>query len=374
MLEAVWEFLDNGSHALLCDNGCSKDTYPSFFQQYHAQALYCTMATVGVGFLERKKQYKGAIHRLKQLLAGIYCPERRGYWWIRLSIDLEHVGKPMDALEMSESGLADPAIHEDERLALQRRILRLGKPPRRVTMPSWADEAKREPTIVEIEGRPLENQRGEKSRFYGYDGTMCTVEQLALQYYASSNGGEYEGIHSEGGIWSTMFGLCMWPALFADCPNAFRTPFQTAPLDLGFPEFYKNRKGLVDNLIGKIRGGLAPEMMEETWNAHCGKLCRGISWNAWSLDQIKTIATCIGPSGMACVCTLFCQDYTSWRGGMPDLLVWNATRMDAKLVEVKGPRDSLSDKQRVWIAHLEDSNIPVEVLRVKLPKTRKRKT
>lgn len=39
-------------------------------------------------------------------------------------------------------------------------------------------------------------------------------------------------------------------------------------------------------------------------------------------------------------------------GGMPDLLLWHAGQRAAKLSEVKGPRDRLSDQQRAWMAAL----------------------
>lgn len=67
---------------------------------------------------------------------------------------------------------------------------------------------------------------GKKSRFYGEDGEQCGVEQLALQYYASSEGGEWHGVHSESGIWLTIFGLLMWDVIFTDVPDVFRTRFQ----------------------------------------------------------------------------------------------------------------------------------------------------
>lgn len=37
---------------------------------------------------------------------------------------------------------------------------------------------------------------------------------------------------------------------------------------------------------------------------------------------------------------------------MPDLLLWHAGQRAAKLSEVKGPRDRLSDQQRAWMAAL----------------------
>lgn len=66
---------------------------------------------------------------------------------------------------------------------------------------------------------------GAKNIFYGYDGDLCGVEQLALQYYAG-DGGNWQGIHSESGIWMTIFGLLMWDIIFSDVPNVFRSKFQ----------------------------------------------------------------------------------------------------------------------------------------------------
>jgi hypothetical protein len=66
---------------------------------------------------------------------------------------------------------------------------------------------------------------GMKNRFYGEDGEQCGVEQLALQYYAGEGGG-WQGVHTESGIWLTIFGLLMWDIIFSDVPNVFRTRFQ----------------------------------------------------------------------------------------------------------------------------------------------------
>jgi hypothetical protein len=40
-------------------------------------------------------------------------------------------------------------------------------------------------------------------------------------------------------VWATLWGLLMWNALFADVADSLRTPFQTSPLDLSTPSFYK---------------------------------------------------------------------------------------------------------------------------------------
>jgi Fanconi-associated nuclease 1 len=54
-------------------------------------------------------------------------------------------------------------------------------------------------------------------RFYSLDGSSSTtvsVEELALQHYASDAGGGWCGLHSEGGVWATLFGLLLWDVLF----------------------------------------------------------------------------------------------------------------------------------------------------------------
>lgn len=57
-------------------------------------------------------------------------------------------------------------------------------------------------------------------------------------------------------------------------------------------------------------------------------------------------------------------------GGMPDLLLWDPKRKDAKLSEVKGPRDTLSMQQRAWLNALTAAGIQTEVLKVVEPGTK----
>ena len=51
-------------------------------------------------------------------------------------------------MQMAEAALADEWVINGDRVALQRRVLRLGKPPRRWKRPSWAAVALREPLEV----------------------------------------------------------------------------------------------------------------------------------------------------------------------------------------------------------------------------------
>ncbi len=46
---------------------------------------------------------------------------------------------------------------------------------------------------VRIEGQPLNSVLGIKSRFVGNGGDECSVEELALQYYAAEASGSWTG-------------------------------------------------------------------------------------------------------------------------------------------------------------------------------------
>ena len=62
--------------------------------------------------------------------------------------------------QLAEAALADEWVKTGDRMALQRRVLRLGKPPRRWRRPPWAATALWEPPQVTIVAKPLANVIG----------------------------------------------------------------------------------------------------------------------------------------------------------------------------------------------------------------------
>lgn len=87
---------------------------------------------------------------LKDLLSRFTCDGRRGYWTLRLSVDLEHKGHIDDSLLVAEEGVLDPWVRAGSKMALQRRVVRLGKPPRRWKTPSFAESINKK--INEVSG------------------------------------------------------------------------------------------------------------------------------------------------------------------------------------------------------------------------------
>ncbi|CAL5391872.1 unnamed protein product [Camellia sinensis] len=112
------------------------------FSCFSALWVYSKVVLLGVSFLECERRYNDAINLLKQLLINFMSYGRRGYWTLRLSIDLEHLGCLNESLSVAEDGLLDPWVRAGSRTALQRRVLRLGKPPRGETieLKDWDEE------------------------------------------------------------------------------------------------------------------------------------------------------------------------------------------------------------------------------------------
>lgn len=152
--------------------------------------------------------------------------------------------------------------------------------------------------------------------------------------------------------------------------------------------------------LSSLHGAAVAEEVLTAWALHRGTRCRGIHWDKWEergVEHLAELAGCLGGAAVAAVCEAFCEDYAGWRGGMPDLVVWqrrepppeeepfegasgacNAPEEEslegasggtetfhpygeARLVEVKSPNDKLSEQQRAWIERLSTRGVLVEV-------------
>ena len=59
---------------------------------------------------------------------------------------------------------------------------------------------------------------------------------------------------------------------------AWRSAFQTCPLDLSTPGFYTDRQAVIEARLGKVEAGAAPALLREAWVAHHGVMCVGVNW------------------------------------------------------------------------------------------------
>lgn len=131
-----------------------------------------------------------------------------------------------------------------------------------------------------------------------------------------------------------------------------------------------------------------------------------LSSKAVALEELVGLCHGLGSYAVAGMCRLYAESYDTWAGGLPDLLVWRrhqlpridfqtptdginrtvghvgnlpisihssadsvenhvgSARWEVRLVEVKGPGDSLSHRQRAWIDRLVGWGVSVCVCHV----------
>jgi Fanconi-associated nuclease 1 len=93
----------------------------------------------GTALLEKQKKYAEAAACLRLLLSTPFCPGKRGHWWNRLSLNVEHMGHKKHSLILAETALSrdNHSLLLCDQLILQKRVLKLAKPPLRWTRPSF---------------------------------------------------------------------------------------------------------------------------------------------------------------------------------------------------------------------------------------------
>ncbi|RKP26820.1 hypothetical protein SYNPS1DRAFT_21491 [Syncephalis pseudoplumigaleata] len=247
----------------------------------------------------------------------------RGGWYERLALVQERYLKDKPkALAVCIEGLEDPHVWMAAQQSLQQRTTKL---QRDLGVPSSERrcfkhlEAGPIPQLV-IEGvRAGQGALGSKAKYTLADASEGTVEELALEHYASLG---YQGVHSETSLLTTLFALLFWDVLFAEHEGVFETPEQSAPLDLATDAFYLGGQAsdASDASDGAAQSAqpyyLAQlERIDDRERPHL-TLCRGVSWD-YTKDVLMNVAR-------------------------------DAERT-CKFVEVKGPGDRLSETQKACI-------------------------
>lgn len=128
--------------------------------------------------------------------------------------------------------------------------------------------------------------------------------------------------------------------------------FQSGPLDLGYPEFYLNRKRAIDQHLATLESITSDEMVsiaKKNYVLHSGRVNPLFSWEVLSVDEVTSLVACIPVTVIVAICRQLLVDFRFYRSGFPDIILWNEKTRRWKVVEVKGPGDILSTKQRYWM-------------------------
>ncbi|XP_044008238.1 fanconi-associated nuclease 1-like isoform X2 [Aphidius gifuensis] len=193
------------------------------------------------------------------------------------------------------------------------------------------------------------------------------VEKVAIQHYI-----KYEnftnGIHCEGSLAVTLFTCLFWNEIYdIFVPGAFVCPYQPAPLDIFGSKFMDNRHGKIDDKIQQINNLSNDEFIQTMVNCYTTYRVYDCLIANITDDPIEfqEIVESLGKSGVIAISMKIASNLSVWQSGFPDLFLWNRNNKTCKIVEVKGPGDILSVKQKLWIDYLQKNYIPVDVCHVR---------
>ncbi len=356
---------------------------PTYLRNQTAGHIFTRCLNHLVTVLEQQKDHEKAVDVLRLIyLQDVYCQSYKGKWLERLAIDLDkHLKRPEEALEMITNGLKDELnVKVGFRYSVYQRGQRLAKilNPKTTTIFSHCSEFDLEkcPEIT-ITAETLDrNVNGRRNIFTtsNQDGdiTCIPVEEAALRHYKQN--GFTKGLHSEGIVYHALFNLLLWDVIYSDVTDAFRTCYQSLPLDLWCEDFYRRRSRQIDDRLDEIQNFSLSELesnLERIWTENHGTTCL-ISWDALDIEDLKEIVSCMGNSLLIAIFKRLCSHLRFTRSGFPDLLVWNAETKMIKASEVKGPNDTLSSKQILWIHYFNANGLAAEVCYVKSDKTNRK--
>ncbi|KAH9197579.1 hypothetical protein AeNC1_000451 [Aphanomyces euteiches] len=371
-----------------------------FLEPFHATYGLARCLDKAIALYEKRSQYDKALILLRELLSTKVLRHKRGSWYTRLAINLElHMKQPAEALAVCNEALSDPSVFPTDRKAISRRLARLTKTASQDDDGSgWAS--------LTIDGRPLNRAMGEKSRFIGYDDAGCSVEEFVLQHFQREG---WYGTHHEGSQLLMLLGLFLWDIIFMDVPHVFQTPFQDRPLDMDMrfaDHFYTARAPAIETAIAKLEECTVNQLCEwlqTTWNDNLGKQCGLVYWDTFNLAYMQLMAVGLGAKALSQLMRIWLKHLdtsglpdlfmlrVSWQGdpniqvpldeqGYVNIPTWNSieeqahidvliahSTVEAQFVEVKGPRDRLSDTQMVWLERLNASGIKAMVCHVQEP-------
>ena len=188
-------------------------------------------------------------------------------------------------------------------------------------------------------------------------GAATSVEAYALGVLTAAGG---TGWHLENNLPMALFALAYWSWLFAPVPGAFVHPFQTAPVDLFWPDFFAVRAGVCEDPLATP---LKPRL-RATVCAKAGTANRLFNWRRMTPAVAEAVIETLPEEHLRALVEIVRDDLAGKRSGFPDLTVVYAPGR-YEFVEVKGPNDRLQTHQRLWIEALQQRGLPVRVLRLR---------
>lgn len=186
---------------------------------------------------------------------------------------------------------------------------------------------------------------------------------IELQVAAHLNEQGHTCFYSENMLFNGLLGLLFWDIIFKAVPGAFANRFQRAPLDLYEPEFILRRQTDVSQRLDLIHKGGAEPLIARHLTEKQGTANTLVHWEFFQQTPWQAVLAAMPPHQLERILGHMLQDLGQRRAGFPDLFCLYADGT-YRLMEVKGPNDTLRENQREWLAFFATQDIPATVLHV----------
>jgi len=367
---------------------------PAQLRQLHTLSRVCLN---GCQLLERERRYDDAQHYLNLIctatkhhdeLIMVHCEAL-----VRLSKDLEHLGRKDAALKLLETLLKTqgkilhcklkPASETLNRLGgtgvtIIHRCLKLSVPPRRWRLVVPGIDELHEPKFetitatkeaITVKGKKESKEAKEEKMVWA---NSKSVEEVVLEYFGRFG---WTGSHCENGFGVTLFMLLFWNLIFDfEASHAATDNFTEIPSRISDGTWLRDdsvlrqTRCILDKIMDHSTGREFVELtIRHSWARAEKCHARGVNLMRFSIDLTLKILRGLSLKCIAMIVSLYAENFKAWNGGLPDLMLWkeldgcNFTRF----IEVKGPGDMLSERQRAWIDKLTSINADVIVCKVR---------
>ncbi|KAE9556665.1 hypothetical protein FO519_000071 [Halicephalobus sp. NKZ332] len=321
--------------------------------------------------LERCRVFNEVVEIAEMLISNEilrpFFSDMRGFLYHRYALDLHfHLKDKEKALKVCMQGLTDLDVRDKDRLFLQDRAIKIS--------PGFEPVVKiQDPVLHKIEGNILRKRLGDTRlhRFCidnGGEKEFVSVEELCLRHFVQ-NEGFTGGVHAEGVVWHTIFGIICYDIIFDhDVEGVWCSPLQDHPLDMNTKHFYEVRKLKFEqrfNWVLDSDGVMFKQTLKSTFQEKYGKTNAQVDWSCFtSFDDLYGLISCLTREQLVMTMKRIAEDHRHNRSGFPDLTLWNPKTKKIAVVEVKGPYDSLSTKQRLWLDFFMSQGINASVCHV----------
>jgi hypothetical protein len=184
------------------------------------------------------------------------------------------------------------------------------------------------------------------------------VEVLAANRLAQ----DWPAVHYvENALMNALFGLAFWEQIFMPVPGAFHNPYQSVPADMYSREFRQRRRQALARRFEQLRAGDPGAAVRAACRQYAEFQCRWVDWRRVDPDLVEQASRIIPGEHLLAIWERILFDPRENRRGFPDLVALGETTGCYRLIEVKGPGDTLQDSQKRWLRFFDRQGIPAEV-------------